>query len=145
MGAVWLASGHLPLGVVRAGVGLIVTAAPGGVGLEMLEPREDQHLEIYISNVIMSDIFYYEIKIFVNATQDFPGGSVVKNLPANAQDAGSVSQFRRSPGEGNSNTLEYTCLGNPMDRGAWRATVFGVTKVGHDWVTKRWQLILPSR
>ena len=132
MGAVWLASGHLPLGVVRAGVGLIVTAAPGGVGLEMLEPREDQHLEIYISNVIMSDIFYYEIKIFVNATQDFPGGSVVKNLPANAQDAGSVSQFRRSPGEGNSNTLEYTCLGNPMDRGAWRATVFGVTKVGHD-------------
>ena len=132
MGAVWLASGHLPLGVVRAGVGLIVTAAPGGVGLEMLEPREDQHLEIYISNVIMSDIFYYEIKIFVNATQDFPGGSVVKNLPANAGDAGSVSQFRRSPGEGNSNTLEYTCLGNPMDRGAWRATVFGVTKVGHD-------------
>ena len=76
----------------------------------------------------MSDIFYYEIQIFVNATQDFPGGSVVKNLPANARDAGSISQFRRSPGEGNSNTLEYTCLGNPMDRGAWRATVYGVTK-----------------
>ena len=58
----------------------------------------------------------------------FPGGSVVKNLPANAGDMGSVPESRRSPGEENVNPLQYSCLGNPMDRGAWWATVHGVTK-----------------
>ena len=58
----------------------------------------------------------------------FPGGSVVKNLPANAGDADSVSGLRRSPGEGNGNPLQYSCLGNLMDRGAWQATVHGVSK-----------------
>ena len=59
----------------------------------------------------------------------FSGGSVVKNLPANAGDAGdasSISMSDRSPGEGNGNTLQYSCLKNPMDRGAWQATVHGV-------------------
>ena len=58
----------------------------------------------------------------------FPGGSVVKNPLANAGDAGSILGSGRSPGEGNGNTLLYACLGNPMDRGAWQATVHGVTK-----------------
>ena len=58
----------------------------------------------------------------------FPGGSVVKNLLANARDVGSISVSGRSPGGGNGNPLQYSCLGNPMDRGAWRATVHGVTK-----------------
>ena len=61
----------------------------------------------------------------------FPGGSVVMNTPANAGDAGdtgSVSGSGRFPGGGNGNPLPYSCLGNPMDRGAWRATVRGVTK-----------------
>ena len=58
----------------------------------------------------------------------FPGGTVVKNLPANAEDIGLISGLRRFLGEGNSNTLQYSCLENPMDRGAWRATVHGVTK-----------------
>ena len=53
----------------------------------------------------------------------FPGGSLVKNLPANAGDAGSIPGLGRSPGEGNGNPLQYPCLENPMDRGAWRATV----------------------
>ena len=57
----------------------------------------------------------------------FPGGSVVKNPPANAGDAGSIPGPGRSPGEGNGNVLQYSCLGNPMDRGAWQATVHGVT------------------
>ena len=57
-----------------------------------------------------------------------PGGSVVKHLPANAGDAGSIPKLGRSPGEGNNNPLQYSCLGNPMDRGAWRATVHQVTK-----------------
>ena len=58
----------------------------------------------------------------------FPGGSVVKNLPANVEDAGSTPGLGRSPGEGNGNSLQYSCLENPMDRGAWRATVHGITK-----------------
>ena len=56
---------------------------------------------------------------------------VVKNPPANTGDAGdtgSIPGSERSPGEGNSNPLQYSCLGNPMDRGNWQATVHGVTK-----------------
>ena len=59
---------------------------------------------------------------------DFPGGSVVKNLPANTRDTGSIPGLRRTPGEGNGNPLQYSCLGNFMVRGAWRATVHGVAK-----------------
>jgi len=53
---------------------------------------------------------------------------VVKNLPANAGDTGSVPGSGRSPGGGNGNPLQYSCLENPMDGGAWQATVPGVTK-----------------
>ena len=56
---------------------------------------------------------------------------MVKNLPANAGDiraAGLIPRLGRSPGEGNSNPLQYLSLENPMDRGAWQATVHGVTK-----------------
>ena len=56
------------------------------------------------------------------------GGSLVKNPPANAGEVGSIPGFGRSPGEGNGNPLQYSCLENPVDRGAWRATVHGVTK-----------------
>ena len=58
----------------------------------------------------------------------FPGGSVVKNLPANAGDAGSIPGSGSSPGEGHGNPLQYSCLENPMDRGAWWATVDGIVK-----------------
>ena len=58
----------------------------------------------------------------------FPGGSLVKNLPASAGDEGLIPRLGRSPGEGNGNPLQYSCLGNLMDRGAWRATVHGVAK-----------------
>ena len=61
----------------------------------------------------------------------FPGGSGVKNLPANAGDAGDVGSVPgsgRPPGEGNGNPLQYSSLGNPVDRGEWQATVHGITK-----------------
>ena len=58
----------------------------------------------------------------------FPGGSMVKNWPANAGDVGLIPGLGRSLGEGNGNPLQYSCLGNPMDRGACQATVHGVTK-----------------
>ena len=59
---------------------------------------------------------------------DFPGDSVGKESACNAGDPGSIPGLGRSPGEGNGNPLQYSCLENPMDRGAWWATVHGVTK-----------------
>ena len=64
----------------------------------------------------------------------FPGGSVVKNPPANAGDVGSISEWGRSAEEGNGNPLQYSCLGNGMDRGAWWATVS--KRVRHNLATK---------
>jgi len=55
-----------------------------------------------------------------------PGGSAGNNPPANAEDLGLISGSGRSPGEGNGNPLQYSCLENPMDRGDWWATVHGV-------------------
>ena len=60
--------------------------------------------------------------------QGFPGGSVVKNPPAYARDAGSIPELGRSLGGGNGNPFQYSCLGNPMDRGAWWATAYEITK-----------------
>ena len=59
----------------------------------------------------------------------YPGGSVVKNSPANAGDTGLITESGRSSGEGNGNPLQYSCLRNPMDRGAWWATVHVVAKL----------------
>ena len=58
----------------------------------------------------------------------FPGGSVVKNPSANAGDAGLIPGLGRSPGEKNGNPVQYSCLENPIDRGAWQTTVLGVAK-----------------
>ena len=58
----------------------------------------------------------------------FPGDSVVKTLPAKRGDIGSISGLGRYPGGENGNPLQYSCLENPMDRGAWRVTLHGVAK-----------------
>ena len=58
----------------------------------------------------------------------FPGGSDGKESACNAGDPGSISGLGRSPGEGNGNPLQYYCLENSTDRGAWQATVHGVVK-----------------
>ena len=62
-------------------------------------------------------------------------GKKKKILPANAGDTGWIPGLTRSPGEENSNPLQYSCLGNPMDRGACWAIAHGVTRVGHDLAT----------
>ena len=65
---------------------------------------------------------------------------MVKHPPASVGDAGemgSTPELGRSPGEENGNPLQYTCLGNPMDRGAWWVTVQGLARVEHDVVTKQ--------
>ena len=61
---------------------------------------------------------------------------MVKKLPANAEDADSIPGSRRSPGAGNGNPLQYSRLGNSMDRGVWWATVHRVSEVGHNGVTE---------
>jgi len=58
----------------------------------------------------------------------FPGDSEVKNLLVNSEDKGLIPGSDRSPGEGNGNLFQYSCLGNPKDRGAWWATLHGVAK-----------------
>ena len=57
---------------------------------------------------------------------------MIKNLPDSARDVGLIPKSGRSPGEGNGNSLQYPCLGNPMDRGAWP----GVIRFEHDLVAK---------
>ena len=72
----------------------------------------------------------------IGDTGQVPYSSIGKESACNAGDLGSIPGSGRSPGEGNSNPLQYSGLENPMDRGAWQATVHGVTRVGHDLATK---------
>ena len=81
---------------------------------------EDRYL--YKMNIIMNNNFLMP-KSRVIISTDFPGGSVVKNPPANAGDVDSIPGFERSPGEGNGNPLHCSCLENPLDRGTRWATV----------------------
>ena len=67
--------------------------------------------------------------VFLPTLVAFPGGSVVKNLPAKAGDAGSIPGSGRYPGERNINPLQFSCLENPVERGAWWVTVCGVAKI----------------
>ena len=68
------------------------------------------------------------INSMIMVSLGFPGGSVVKIPPASVGDVSLIPGWGRSSGEGNGNPLQYSCLGNPMDRGAWRAAVHRVAK-----------------
>ena len=84
---------------------------------EILQVPSPDEIESFLD--IKGEVFY----------SGFPGDAVVKNLPANVGGTGhtfSIPGSGRSPGKGNGHTLQYSCLGNPMDRGVWRATVHGV-------------------
>ena len=75
-------------------------------------------------------LYHYSLRFRYKGI-DLPGGAVVKNLPANAGDTGDVGLIPglgRSSGEGHGNPLQYSCLKNSMDGGAWYATVHGVAK-----------------
>ena len=85
------------------------------------------HLTLFFQTFFCVNTFMHFYTNIV-ATSHFPGGSVVKNPLANAGDVGSIVGSRRSPGEGNGKPLQYSCLENPMDRGAWQVTVHGVAK-----------------
>ena len=64
---------------------------------------------------------------------------MVENPPANAGNAGLILGLGKSPGEGNGNPLQYSCLENPLARGSWWATVHGLQRVGHDLANKQQQ------
>ena len=118
------------------------TEEPGGLQSMVSQRVEDD----WVTNTTLVEIphilmipnyqentlgFLDKVKLHLLLLKGFPGGSVVKNLPANAEDEGdwgSISGSGKCPGGGNGNLLQYSCLGNPMDRRAWRATVHGVTK-----------------
>ena len=88
--------------------------------------------------------FFFNVYLFdCFGSQSFPGGSVVKILLANARDAGLIPGSGRSLGGGLSNPLQYSCLENPMDWGAWKATVDGVTKSQTRQGFPPWFLSLP--
>ena len=68
------------------------------------------------------------ISIYTSPPSSFPGGSDGKESAYNVGDLGSIPGLGRYPGSGHGNPLQYSCLENPMNRGAWRATVRGVAK-----------------
>ena len=81
--------------------------------------------------------------MYVCVYMALPGGSVVKNTPTNAGNAGSIPGSGRSP-RGNGNPLQYSCLENSMDRGAWWATVHGSQRVGYNLVTNMHTSVVES-
>ena len=89
-----------------------------------------EHKFYHFNHLFLKFLFSLKKNIFATLcdTWDFPGGSVVKNLPTSAGGAGLIPGSGRSPGEGNGNPLQRSRLGNPTDRGAWWATVHGVAE-----------------
>ena len=99
-------------------------------GLETL--CKEFHLCIFFSCRLQTPVIH----------KAFPGGSVVKNSPAKSGDVGSLPGSGRSPREEYDKTLQYSCLGNPMDRGAWWAAIHGVVRVRHNLATKQQQQMM---
>ena len=101
----------------------------------------------WIDNIKFETLFFLDFwentkrwssKINVDAWMGFHGVSEIKNLPANAGDTSLIPGSRRFPREGNGNLLQYFCLGNSMDRGAWRAySPWGCKRVGHNLASKQ--------
>ena len=78
--------------------------------------------------MFLGTYFLKSLTLFKALEDGFPGGSDSKASACDAEDPGSIPGSGRSPGEGNGNPLQYSCLENPMDEGAWWATVHGVAK-----------------
>ena len=84
--------------------------------------------QLAIHHLRFLGVFFFLFTVHVQNIEGLPVGSVSKDSSCNIGDTGSIPGLGRSPREGNSNPLQYSHLGNPMDRRAWRATVHGVTK-----------------
>ena len=83
--------------------------------------------------VVITVMTLLPLVIMTMITKDFPGGSDGKASVYNVRDLGSIPGLGRFPGEGNGNPLQYSCLENPLDRGAWcKLLSMGLQRVGHD-------------
>ena len=97
----------------------------------------------YLATLFILDLWNKQSPppLYFYKLMSFQGNSLmaqaVKNPPANEGDTGLISGWRRPPEEGNDNPLQYSCLRNPMDRGAWHTTVHGVTK-SWTWLNTGW-------
>ena len=93
-------------------------------------------------SILLRGTFMYSINIFQAPTmcQGFPGSSVSKEFVCSAEDLGLTPGSGRSPEEGNGNPPQYSCLENPVDRGAWQATVHGVARIRHNLVTNHYPM-----
>ena len=99
--------------------------------LQWIFPTQELNQGLLHCRWILYQLSYQGSLTFTLRGLGFPGGSVVKNLPANAGDVGDADlspELGRLPGVGNGNPLQYSCLENSTHRGAWWATVHGVTK-----------------
>ena len=92
-----------------------------------LEMRKSS-LHVYRTHSMLHQLLNCRAGIQTQVCMSFSGGSDSKESACNAGVSGLILGLGRSPGEGNGNPLQYFCLENPMDRGAWRATVHGVIK-----------------
>ena len=114
--------------------------AVGTLGPDPWTVREFLGIDIFV--YVFIDIFKLDNSITLvylkSVYSNFPTwcNSVGKETVCNAGDLGSISGSGRSPGEGNSNPVQYSCLENPMERGAWQATVHGVARAGHHLATE---------
>ena len=116
-------------GPAISGSTLSASHSPGGSTLTTPCPDEGTNLPSEQSAQV-TQLTHGRIGIWnpSDVSKGFPGGSGSKLSAHNAGDPGSNPRSGRSPAEGNGNPLQYSCLENPMDRGAWRATVYGVAK-----------------
>ena len=105
--------------------------------------QQEMHIYDVARTTVVKNFYFLSLVCCYSDSQNIdahsaglsPGGSMVKNLPASSGDlraTGSTPGSGRSPRERNGNPLQYSCLENPMDRGAWWVTVHGVSKSGHD-------------
>ena len=101
------------------------------LGLSGLSPLQSKGLSRVFSNIPVQNHQFFSVQTSLG----FPHSLVSKESACNAGDPGSIPGFGRFPVEGNGNPLQYYCLENPMDRGAWQATVHGIARVGHDLAT----------
>ena len=86
--------------------------------------------------VLLSNSFFKHLSLKKKKKKGFPHSSVGKESACKAGDPHLIPGSGKTPGEGNGNPLQCSCLENRTDRGAWRATIHGVTRVGHNLATK---------
>ena len=124
MGAagLWYKMGSVPRGPCAQTIAQGPISKTGSV----THRERERVLSLPLQMLITIPVFLFHTELYTNPGS--PDGSVVKNLSAKARDEGLIPGLGRSPGEGYGNPLQYSCLGHPMDRGAWWAIVHGVAK-----------------